>query len=69
MEPTAIERLYAVADDHETDVLDALRERAGLTWECRDVTGYSHWTNDETDKSCGGWIASENRVCGKPRPA
>jgi hypothetical protein len=38
---TEIERLYEVADDSEADVLDALRIRAGITWDCEPC----RWTN------------------------
>jgi len=49
---TEIEKLYAVADGDEADVLDRLREKAGITWECRDENGYSHWTNTSRRKTC-----------------
>ena len=55
-----LQRMYAVANDYEAASLDSLRERAGCTWECRDESGRSHWTNDETDKHCG--------QCGTPKP-
>jgi len=37
---TEVERLYLVAEDYEADVLDHLREKAGVTW-----THYGCWTN------------------------
>jgi hypothetical protein len=52
--------LYAIADDGEAQMLDALRDRAGQTWECRDEQGDSHWTNLRQDKVCDR--------CGQPRP-
>jgi hypothetical protein len=57
---TPIERLYEIADDNEVAVLDRLRDRAGLTWECRDSEGRAHWTNGEDETVCG--------ECGKLRP-
>ncbi len=59
-DPDPVARMYAVADDSETAILDDLRDQAGLTWECRDENGMSHWTNDEDDTKCGR--------CGKRRP-
>lgn len=49
---TEVDRLYAIADDHEADTLDQLRERAGITWECRVD---DHWTNmkGERCERCG----------------
>lgn len=41
-------RLYEVANDHETDMLDDLRERAGMVWVCSCL-----WRNDEADEECG----------------
>lgn len=46
--------LYAVANDYEAQTLDALRERAGLTWEHEGC-----WTNEASDTTCGR--------CGDPR--
>ena len=59
---TEIDRLYQVAEDWEADVLDQLRRRAGLTWECTGdkPDGFSHWTNLSTDDVCG--------LCGRRRP-
>ncbi len=39
--------MYAVADDGESDMLDNLRERAGIIW-----THYSCWTNTVADGPC-----------------
>lgn len=50
-----LERIWAVADDDEKAIIDTLRRRAGLTWECPDC-----WTNDEHDQVCDN--------CGKPKP-
>lgn len=38
-----IDKLYLVADDNECDVLDRLKEKAGLTWEHR--SDNCRWTN------------------------
>ena len=51
---TDVDAMYRVAEDWEADVLDALRERAGITWEHEGC-----WTNMADDKRCGG--------CGEPR--
>jgi hypothetical protein len=54
-----IDRLYEVADDHESDVLDALRERAGLIWTCygpHKPKDPEAWTN-QAGQPC--------EVCGK----
>ena len=56
---TDTDRMYEVADDYEAATLDALRNKAGLTWECRDKGGRSHWTNGENETKCG--------ECGKRR--
>ena len=58
-----VDRMYEVAEDWEADVLDALRRRAGLTWECDggDPERFSHWTNLESDEHCG--------LCGRARPS
>lgn len=56
-----ISEMYAVADDGEADTLDALRLRAGLTWDCTPAgEDFAHWTNLRTDDRCG--------QCGAPRP-
>jgi hypothetical protein len=47
-----IDKLYAVADDDEAATLDHLRNKAGLTWECQDKGGFSHWTNSTASKTC-----------------
>lgn len=56
----AISAMYDVADDYEAEVLDGLRLRAGLTWDCLGGRGLAHWTNTEDDSTCG--------ECGRPRP-
>jgi hypothetical protein len=38
-----IDKLYMAANDYEADVLDRLREKAGITWEHRSDT--CRWTN------------------------
>jgi len=48
--------MYQVAEDWEADVLDQLRRRAGVTWECDCPGG---WTNLATETNCA--------KCGKPR--
>jgi hypothetical protein len=48
---TEISRLYDVADDFQTGVLDELREKAGIVWTCP----VAPWTNPkgETCDDCG----------------
>lgn len=55
-----IDRLYLVANDYEADVLDALRERAGITWTCP----VRPWTNDKGEKceDCGRTEEEARRV-------
>ena len=49
-----IDKLYAVADDHDTAVLDRLRDAAGLTWECYGTEAKPcRWTNQAEDRRCG----------------
>lgn len=50
-----MERIWNVADDYEMSIIEGLRRRAGLTWECPDC-----WTNEEDDQVCG--------QCGEPKP-
>jgi hypothetical protein len=45
---TAIEKLYDVADDYEKDVLDSLRLRSNLIWQCE----VCHWFNDPLADKC-----------------
>lgn len=60
-EPDPIELLYAIADDHEAAILDRLRERAGLTWECYgSETTPCRWTNIAAATSC--------ERCGQQQP-
>jgi len=40
-------RMYDVAQDWEASVLDDLRQRAGITWECE-----CPWTNLAEDATC-----------------
>ena len=49
-----IAELYMVADDHESDTLDALRVKAGQTWD-----HWRCWTNVAADTHC--------QRCGMPR--
>lgn len=44
-----IARMYKVANDYEADLLDELRERAGILWVCRCL-----WRNHESEARCGG---------------
>ena len=53
----AIDQLYEVADNDEKDVLDSLRLRAGLTWQCAPCG----WINDPLLNKC------EN--CAAPKPS
>ena len=58
-----VTEMYRVADDYEAGVLDQLRERAGITWECYGPEPYSIapcWTNRRDDAVCD--------QCGTPRP-
>jgi hypothetical protein len=55
-----LSKLYEVAEDYEAAVLDRLRDRAGLTWECLNTDGHAHWTNDADERVCG--------KCGKVKP-
>ena len=60
---TEVDEMYRVADDYEAQVLDELRVRAGLTWECygpEPDSIYSCWTNGRDDAVCD--------QCGNPRP-
>lgn len=57
-----LDRLYGVADDYEAATLDELKERAGLTWTCRQVHPPDQadaWTN-EVGEPC--------EICGKAQP-
>ena len=55
-----IESLYDVATDHEADVLDELRRRAGFIWECCGPDGLAPcWTNQRAATTC--------ERCGTPR--
>ena len=47
MDETEIARLYDVAEDHEAQMLDELRERAGITWEHEGC-----WTNLAEATTC-----------------
>lgn len=52
--------LYAVADDHEADVLDSLRRRAGMVWDCLGC----RWCNvasDDTCEQCGAVREQETK--------
>jgi len=62
-EVTEAERMYDVADDYETATLDALRQRAGITWDHTEEQGCDPggWTNLASDSVC--------QRCGKPRTA
>lgn len=44
---TELDQMYRVAEDWEADVLDALRRRAGITWECEGC-----WTNTADTATC-----------------
>jgi hypothetical protein len=59
---TELDEMRMVADDGEHAVLDDLRRRAGITWECYgdDDEGGGHWTNHRDDDVCG--------ICQRPRP-
>ena len=48
-----VRRMYDVADDHEADILDALRDRAGITWTCwvRPWTNYKGTTCDDCGRT------------------
>jgi hypothetical protein len=48
-----IAHLYQVADDHEAALLDDLRRRAGLTWDCEACEDRGGWTNLSGDSVCG----------------
>ena len=56
-----VDELYEVAEDWEADVLDALRRRAGLVWECEGDGQRPCWTNLATATAC--------EHCGRARPA
>jgi hypothetical protein len=48
-----VDRMYEAATDHEVDVLDQVRRRAGLIWECYGTAKRPcRWTNVEGETSC-----------------
>jgi hypothetical protein len=56
VETGELDRMYQVAADDEVAVLDALAERAGLRWTCRDSPEHRFpWTNHagEPCEQCG----------------
>ena len=57
-----LSRMYAVADDHEADVLDDLQNRAGIVWTHRveEGPGVHTWTNP---------VGQPCEVCGKDQAA
>lgn len=53
---TEYERLYAVADDIEADMLEGLAVKAGILWKCGDPDADDRcgWVNFPSDAVCGG---------------
>lgn len=63
-----IAELYEAADDHETDVLDRLRRKAGHIWE--HIGCWTNGSDDQECQRCGAaftYLEGEDETLGKPR--
>ena len=56
---TELGRMYDVASDNESAMLDDLALRAGIRWQCPEPC---RWMNREEDRQCGG-CGRERGIC------